>query len=238
MKIKPYINKLNDSSEFKSFQKTHNDSFLVAGFFVLDLESGKNIHQIDYYVPSKKKIAAFNLDQKVTMQMLDLLNSKVPEKLDLKTNLDLDQLYGVLEDEMKNRSITADIKKIIAILQNIEGKKIWNLSCVLSGMGLLNAHVEDSTKSVLKMEKRSLMDMIRKINPADLKMPQGADGEGTSGEGEGPSGIRAGAADKKKEIENQIKKLDMLEKAIEKEKAALAEQGKKSVKSLGKGKKR
>lgn len=91
MKIAPYVSKLNDSTEFKGFQKEHKDAFMIAGFFVIDLETNKNVHQIDYYVPSKKKIAAFTLDKHVTMQMLDLMNSKVPEKLDLKTNTDLDQ---------------------------------------------------------------------------------------------------------------------------------------------------
>ena len=79
MKIKPYITKLESSKEYKSFQEQHDDAFLVAGFFVIDFETGKNIHQIDYYVPSKKKVAAFTLDHKVMLQFFDLLNKKVPE---------------------------------------------------------------------------------------------------------------------------------------------------------------
>jgi hypothetical protein len=219
MKIAPYVEKLNGSDEYKNFSKEHKDAFMVAGFFVLDYETNKNIHQIDYYVPSKKKIAAFNLDEKVSFQMLSLMNTKVPEKLDMKTNVDLDQLYGILEDEMKNRNITADIKKIIAILQNIDGKKIWNLSCVLSGMGLLNAHVEDSSRMVLKMEKKSLMDIIKRVNPADLQMPKDGDNNDKK------------AKPSKKDIETQIKKLDDLEKAIEKEKEYLKKEENKVVKS-------
>ena len=207
MKIAPYVSKLNESSEFKGFQKEHKDAFMVAGFFVIDLETNKNVHQIDYYVPSKKKIAAFTLDKHVTMQMLDLMNSKVPEKLDLKTNTDLDQLYGILEDEMKNRSITEDIKKIIAILQNIDGKKIWNLSCVLSGMGILNAHVEDETRTVLKMEKKSLLDLVQKMSPEQYKAKMNA-------------GKDEPAVDENN-TEEKMKKLVDLEKAIEKEKASL-----------------
>src|SRR3989344_8986124 len=172
MKLAPYVNKLNDSTAFKDFQKSHKDAFMVAGFFVLDLETNNNINQIDYYVPSKKKVAAFTLDKRVTMQMLYLLNSKAPEKLDIKTNIDLDQLYGILEDEMKNRNITENIKKIIAILQNIEGKKIWNLSCILSGMEILKAHVEDSSKSVLKMERTSMFDIMKKIPASELQKMQ------------------------------------------------------------------
>lgn len=207
MKIGPYVNKLNDSSEFKGFQKEHKDAFVVAGFFVLDLESGKNVHQIDYYVPSKKKVAAFTLDRHVTMQMLDLLNAKTPEKLDLNTKVDLDQLYGILEDEMKNRSITEDIKKIIAIIQNIEGKKVWNLSCVLSGMGILNAHVDDDSRTVLKMEKKSLLDFMQRMSPEQFKEKIQ----------QKPGAVNVAQGD----VKEQIKKLDDLENAIKKEKEEL-----------------
>jgi len=225
MKIKPYLTKLNDSQTFKNFSKEYNDAFVVAGFFVLDFESKKNMHQIDYYVPSKKKIAAFNLDEKVNMQMLDMLNSKVPEKLDMNTQIDLDQLYGILEDEMKNRSITADIKKIIAIIQNIDGKRIWNLSCILSGMGLVNAHVEDSSRTVLKMEKHSLMDLIKRVNPADLKAQLNGGGaapqDGAQPQVQVLGGAKPGVKPTKKDIAMQIKRLDALEGALEKEKEAL-----------------
>lgn len=164
MKIKPYFDKLSASKEYKDFQKSYSDSFMIAGFFILDFETGKSLHQIDYYVPSEKKIAAFTLDKGVMVQMLDMMNAKlVPEKLDINTNVDLDALKGILEDEMKNRSITEEVKKIIAILQTVNGKKIWNLNCVLSGMTILKAHVDDESQTVLKMEKSSIMDYIKKM---------------------------------------------------------------------------
>lgn len=199
MKIQPYITKLNSSTEYKDFQKKYSDAFMVAGFFILDFEMGKNVHQIDYYIPSKKKVAAFTLDQGINLQILETLNQKTPEKLDLATKIDLDALKGILEDEMKNRSITQDIKKIIAIIQNINGKKIWNLNCVLSGMDILRAHVEDESKTVLKMEKSSIMDYVKKM-PAGM-MPKSKEPE------------------TKKELEETVQKLDELQKEIEKEKA-------------------
>ena len=101
MKIQPYVEKLNTSKEYEEFQKKYNDAFLVAGFFVLDFETGQNIHQIDYYIPSDKKVAAFTLDDKVVVQLLDTVNEKVPEKLEMKTKIDLDALKGILDDEMK-----------------------------------------------------------------------------------------------------------------------------------------
>ena len=100
MKIQPYVNKLESSTQFKDFQQKFSDAFLVAGFFVIDFESGNNLHQIDYYVPSKKKFAAFTLDKGVQIQLMNSLDKKIPNKLDMKTNIDLDSLHGIIEDEI------------------------------------------------------------------------------------------------------------------------------------------
>jgi hypothetical protein len=218
MKISPYIDKLNHSEQFKDFQKKFNDAFIVAGFFIIDYEAGKNTHQIDYYIPSKKKVAAFTLDGQVTFQLLDMMNNKVPEKLDMKTNVDLDQIHGILEDEMKNRSITEQIKKIIAVVQSLDGKKIWNLSCILSGMGILTAHVEDESRSVLKMEKKSMMDIMKKLPASAIKNSQ--------------MNAKDPKQFTKEEAEVTIKKLDQLEKQREKEKEMIIkEMNKKEPKS-------
>jgi hypothetical protein len=210
MKIAPYIEKLGNSQQYKDFQKKNSDAFLVAGFFVLDLETGQNLHQIDYYIPSTKKIAAFTLDKGVTLQILETLNKKTPEKLDIKTNIDLDQMYGILEDEMKNRSITDEIKKIIAVVQNIKGKKIWNINCILSGMSLLTAHVEDSSKTVLKMERKSLMDYMQRM-PGQQQIKAMPTAQ-----------VQAQApAESAEDAKEKLKKLEELEAAIEKEKENL-----------------
>lgn len=216
MKIQPYIDRLNASAPYKEFHKKNSDAFMMAGFFVLDLELGKNMHQIDYYMPSKKKIAAFTIDKGVTMQLMEAINSKTPEKLDMKTQIDLDSIHGILEDEMKNRSITDDIKKIIAVIQTIEGKKVWNVNCVLSGMGILKAHIDDSSKTVLKMEKLSMYDLIKKMPASQLAQLQQAKANAT--------GKDAGAKPSKKEATEQLDKLQKLEDQIEKEKASLKTQ--------------
>jgi len=209
MKIKPYFDKLSASKEYKKFQKDYSDAFMIAGFFILDFESGKSLHQIDYYVPSEKKIAAFTLDKGVMMQMLEMMHTKIiPEKLDLNTNVDLDALRGILEDEMKNRSITEEIKKIIAILQTIDGKKIWNLNCVLSGMSILKAHIDDDSQTVLKLEKASIMDYVKKMPGG---MPGGIPGKMNEAM---PSEEEAVEEESEKELKEKIKGLKNLEKDL------------------------
>lgn len=202
MKIKPYVEKLNTSPEYKKFVEKYKDAYLAAGFFIIDFEQGNNIHQIDYYIPSEKKIGAFTLDKDVVLQMMEVLNEAKPEKLDIKTKIDLEALKGIVQDEMRNRGITEEIKKMIAIIQNIKGKKTWTVSCILSGMEILKANIEDKSETVLRMERTSITDIIRKVPMSALQ----------------PSQKSVGESD---DTESEIEKLDKLEMEIEKEKSQL-----------------
>lgn len=213
MKIQPYFDKLSQSHEYQNFSKENPDAFMVAGFFVIDLETQKNIHQLDFYVPSKKKIAAFSLDGEIICQMLDAITNEAPGKIEPKVKTDFDELQGILEDEMKNRNISDEVKKIIAILQNLNGKKVWNISAILSGMHILRAHVEDKSKTVLKMEKASMMDFIKQVNPQQIQS-MGSQVQPMAPQAQSPQ-------DKEQAIKQEVEKLDKLEQAIEKEKAEL-----------------
>jgi len=165
MKFSHYKKRVEESKEFKQFKEKNKKSYLAAGFFVLDYDTDKHSHQIDYALPDGR-IATFNLDEGINLKISDkaIKNERkaLPEIKD-EANTDLDMLKGIVEDEMKNRVVTDKIKKIIAILHINDNKLIWNLQCLLDGLGILNVHVDDFDKSVLKFEKHSMMDLIKVI---------------------------------------------------------------------------
>lgn len=230
MKIEPYVKKLNLSPEYKDFLGKNPGSYMVAGFFVMDFEENNSLHQIDYYVPKQKKVAAFTLEPKVTMQMMELMNEKAPEKLDLDTKIDLDTLQGIIDDEMKNRGFTEKINKIIAILQTVKGKKMWNINCVLSGMSILKAHVDDESKTVLKMEKSSIMDYVKRLpgqlQPGQAQAQPGQTQVQVPSQQTPPVQAQTNPVNQRKiskdEIKNQIEKLTKVEETIEAEKQKLS----------------
>ena len=208
MKIRPYFEKLEKSNIYKNFRIKYPESFMIAGFFVLDLENGNSIHQIDFYVPKEKKVAAFSLDGQIELRLLDTVGmdkGKAPEKLEIQTNTDLEEIEGILLDEMHNRGMSEEIKKIIAVLQNINGKKIWLVNCVLAGMEILKSHIEDSSKTVLKIEKISLLDIMRKIPQQPMTMPQ--PGQGT-----------------KEDLQAELQKIGKVEEELTKEKEKIVEE--------------
>ncbi|MEK6873987.1 MAG: hypothetical protein AABW91_04005 [Nanoarchaeota archaeon] len=164
MKIQPYIEKLNNSQEFRNFKSKNPKSYFAAGFFVLDFEEKNNLHQIDYYNPENKKMATFELDEdKVEIKESEASNASTPGEIKDQINLDLDILKGLVEDEMKNHTVTHKLHKIIAILQNLDGKLIWNLNCITSDMGIIKMHISDSDHSVLKFEAINLFDVVHKL---------------------------------------------------------------------------
>lgn len=177
MKFEHYLKRLEESPEFKKFREEHKKAYLCAGFFVLDFEAGKNMHQIDFLIPGSKKIATFIVGEGVQLNFSPQLKSKIKmQKIEGEVKTDLDALKGIVIDEMHNRTITQEIKKIIAVLQNDNGKKVWKLNCITADLGIIKAHIDDETSSILEMEKASLFDFIKMIpkqaKPEDKTPPK------------------------------------------------------------------
>lgn len=164
MKLSHYIKRVEESEEYKKFREEHKRAYLSAGFFVLDFETEKNMHQIDFFIPKSKKIVTFKLEEGVKMQLSDAFKlKKKPEEIEGEANLDLEALKGIVHDEMMNRTITQEIKKIIAVLQQENGKKIWKLNCITSDLGIIKVNIDDEKGNVLEFEKANLFDIIKKI---------------------------------------------------------------------------
>jgi hypothetical protein len=64
---------------------------------------------------------------------------------------------------MKNNTVTSKLQKIIAILQNLDGKLIWNLNCITNDMGIIKIHIDDESHSILKFEKVNLFEIVKKL---------------------------------------------------------------------------
>lgn len=76
MKFEHYLKRVEESPEFKKFREEHKKAFLCAGFFVIDFEQGKHMHQIDFCIPKSKKIATFTLDEGIKFNLSPLMKGK------------------------------------------------------------------------------------------------------------------------------------------------------------------
>ena len=167
MKIEHYLKKLEKAEDFKKFKKEDSKSYLCSVFFVRDFKDKHNETHIDFYSPKTKKIVSFKADGKIERIPIDkkaetIAHKKfIPPTLTKEIILEIEKIRPIVLDEMHNRGLTDDIQKILVILQNLDDRDVWNCTCFLNGMGLLQTHVEDKSESVLFMEKRSLFDMIK-----------------------------------------------------------------------------
>ena len=173
MNPQDYIKKIEKTQEYRDFAKQNPDAYLCSMFLVRDFEGEHNETQIDFYSPKTKKITVFKVNGKVEKvpeekKPIDIKQKKfVPKELIGKIGIDIDAVSDIILDEMHNRGMTDQIKKLLIVLQTLEGKTVWNCTCFLSGLNLLQTHVEDESKSVLFMEKKSFMDMIIPLKPGE-----------------------------------------------------------------------
>ncbi|MBS3085596.1 hypothetical protein J4225_02825 [Candidatus Pacearchaeota archaeon] len=162
-----FFEKLHGSSEYESFIKNYPDAFLCSIFFILDFEAnGKgNQYHFDYYVPSQKKMFAFQLEQGIKLVPADIIESaeqKEPSKLKFSFNLSFKEIEGLILNEMAFQSIKNQLQKIIVVLQNADGKNIYFCTVFISNLGLIKAQIDDESKKIIAFEKKSFFDMMRK----------------------------------------------------------------------------
>ncbi len=164
--LQKYLTKLEDSKEYAGFMKKHPKAFLFSALFVRDLVDKKNQTDLAYYDPTEKQIYTFSVERGVTLSpmpqkpMTVQQKAFIPQPLKLPVNLAIDQLHAISVDEMHNRGITDTIQKMLLSLQFYDNRMFWNCTCFLSGMGILQVHIDDTEESVLFMEKKSFFDFV------------------------------------------------------------------------------
>jgi len=166
MKPSHYIEKVKKSDSYKMMMEEDPKAYLCSVFFLRDFDEGNNETQVDFYSPLKKHIVSFKVDKKVektTNKKVQTITHKkfIPQPLPENTKMDIDEMKSTLLDEMHNRDMTYEIEKVLAFLNMTDGRVVWNCTGFLKGLGLVQAHVEDKSASVLFMEKKSLFDLIK-----------------------------------------------------------------------------
>jgi len=167
MKSTAYIKKVKESEAFKQFLKEDPKAYICSLFFTRDFNEKRSETQVDFYSPKQKEIVSFKVDKKVERTPLgkkaETLTHKkfVPKPLKDNIKMDVEEIEPTLTDEMHNRGMTYQIEKLLAFVNITDGEVIWNCTAFLRGLGLLMAHVEDKSNTILFMEKKSFFDILR-----------------------------------------------------------------------------
>ena len=169
MSFKETYEKVTASETFKKCITENPKAQLCAGFFIIDFISNDSKKSLDYMVG--EKIITFDLkdDGYVKMtedKLIDLPNAPPLLKITPEVKTEVEELKGLAGIEALEKGISSKFNKIIAVLQKTKREEkelqVWNLTCMLDGLIILNIMIDSDTGEILKFERRSFMDMIKK----------------------------------------------------------------------------
>lgn len=155
MNISNLLLEIKKKESFSKFMQLNPDAFLAAVFAVLD-DSEKDTYQLDFFIPSKNKIAISSYPfEEITIQP-----DEIKEAKELSQNLcvDITDLRERIE-KIKNENNLNKIKitKIIAILKDDN----WSLTCLSPTLDIIQIAI-DKEGNTTKCKKAGLMDFVMK----------------------------------------------------------------------------
>lgn len=169
------LRRIEGSDEFKNFKKEHEDSYLCSAFFVFDLESQSETKQLDYYIPSKEKIASFLVDMDIKFSVDDIFQkeSRTLKKISPEFNIGFGEAIDISKERLEIENVREEketgvkgnwkINKVIAILQKLDKNQIWNFTCMIGGTNMMLIHIDVESGEVIKNERVNMMNFVRRV---------------------------------------------------------------------------
>lgn len=167
MTLQQTFETIESSAVFKKFIKENSNAELVAGFFILDFISNDTKKSLDYKIPQTDKIFTFELDKnnEVILKQDKLINDpNLPklQKIQPSTRIEIEELRAIAEKQALKHNIQSKFHKIIAVLQMHNTQQVWNLTCMLEGLTILNILIDCDTGYIIKFDKKTIMDFVKR----------------------------------------------------------------------------
>ena len=166
MKLPQLIKKLEGSEVFQDFKSKNPDTFLCAGFFILNFKNNTFEYNLDYR--NDKEIFTFKIPiapvvGEAIMMRENILESQKPlEKLNSEIDVEIDEIQKIVEEQLSKNKVKNRLEEIIAVLQSKDGKIIWHLTCMCESFAIIAIQINAVTKDIISFEKKNLFDFIKK----------------------------------------------------------------------------
>lgn len=165
MNLQFYIERLENSKEFKDFKKKNSKAYIYSAFFVRDKEGNNDDMHIDFC--SGEKIISFHIGKEIKMVPVDKKEELFLEKIENNIDVDFDEIEKMINGKMFDDKITNKIQKILLSLQKVKGVNYLIGTIFISGLGLIKLKINLDKKEILEFEKKSLLDMMKIIKKGD-----------------------------------------------------------------------
>ena len=151
---------LEKSSEFKNWKKKNPETYLSYGFYVI--ENTDVNWKIGYYDTKKDKLTSFDVGSKIKIEPDEEVfkeKEKKVEKLNLsEVKLDLGDAISIAQQLQEEEFATEKPTRIIAILQKIDTRQVWNITYLTQNFNTLNFKIKTETGRVLEKKLTPLME--------------------------------------------------------------------------------
>ena len=166
MDFKTTYKAITDSNIFLDFKRKHQNAELVAGFFILDfLDDAHSQKSLDY--KEGEIIYTFSINEKKEISLTEdklIENAKIQlRKISPNIKVELDEIPSIAQQQAEKYNIKSKFQKIIAVLQKHESIQVWNLTCILEGLIILNILIDSETEEIVKFDRKSMADFVRKV---------------------------------------------------------------------------
>jgi len=149
---------LEKSKEFNAWKRKNPETYLSYGFFVV--EDADSDWKIGYYHKKDDRMTSFNVGEKITIEPEEEIfqkEKKKVEKLDMeKVKLGLAEAVAIANQVQQEEYATEMPRKIIAILQTLDKKQVWNVTFLTQSFNTLNFKIKSENGRVVEKKLQPL----------------------------------------------------------------------------------
>jgi len=155
MEIKELLKRLENSNEFTGWQEKNKGFYLVHVFYMTG-----HPPQVGYYSKDTDKVITFDIEDTIVINPPSEVfkNTKTVNELKLdEVNVDKPIIMETVQKFTSDKYPTEKADKKMVLLQEFDGKPIYNVTYFTSSFKTLNVKIDAKTGSVLSDELASLV---------------------------------------------------------------------------------
>ncbi len=150
--LKEEVTELHTSKEFKTFKKKSPNSYLCAGFMIIE-QLKKVPWQIDYYCPDKKTITTFSVGKKVEAKETNKISASGDpiKELNLENiDVDFEHALKIIDSLLTKKYPDEKASKVITVLQHMKEAEVWNITYITQRFNILNVRINAEDGQIIE----------------------------------------------------------------------------------------
>jgi len=161
-KVKPMIEKLFNSEEYKKFHENYPDYYLAHCFVQLNKEGNEDKQwQFGFYSPEKDNLTTFVLEPAIKQGEFEeaFKEGGIIERLHTNDLLESDHAMDVVHELVSKEYAGELVNNYILIIQTSEQKIIYNITAITASFSMLTIKIDGTTGEIINHQKRSILDL-------------------------------------------------------------------------------